>query len=329
MLKKILSKQTVLAYLAFLAANIIWGAAVPVIKLTLNYVPVMTFLFLRFLIVCIILLPFTLIELKKHPIDKRDFPNIVILGIFGQSSLFLAFAGLKYTGALETAIIGVISPILAVAAGHYFYNEKVNKYVKAGIVLATLGTLFIVLEPILSKNQINTDVKLRMFGNLLELLYNFAFLTYIVWSKISLGQISKNVKRTLHFIHIKQMVKEYPSTLLTAISFYVALATFIPFVLLEKLGYFGAYNFKYSSLSLIPILGILFMAVFSTIIAYMFFEWALEKVSISDSAILGYLGPVFTLPFSYLLLKETPTAVMIVGSLIIAFGVFIAEKKKV
>src|SRR3990170_2906716 len=60
---------------AFLGANLIWGAAGAVIKYTLEYIPPFTFLYLRFLIVCVIVLPITIYQLKKKPIRKADYLN--------------------------------------------------------------------------------------------------------------------------------------------------------------------------------------------------------------------------------------------------------------
>ena len=64
---------------AFLGANLIWGAASAVIKYTLEYIPPFTFLFLRFLIVCVIVLPITAYQLKKEPVHKNDYLNFFLL----------------------------------------------------------------------------------------------------------------------------------------------------------------------------------------------------------------------------------------------------------
>ncbi len=328
MRKNSLPKYLVYSFTALFIANVIWAAAVPVIKLTLDYVPLFTFLFLRFLLVCLVLLPYVIMELKKHPVNTRDIPNLILLGLFGQSGIAFVFAGLKYATALDTAILGVITPILAIAAGHYFYKEKVSIYIKLGVVFATIGTLFIVLEPILTQNHSTVDPLLRLWGNILVIIYDITFLMYILWSKVSNGQTSRLVKRTLNFIHLKPMTGTYPTTLLTAITFYVALATFIPLFILENLGFFGPVNFSVQNLTTVPIFGIIYMAIFSSIVAYMLFVWALKASSIGDTAFFTYLGPVLTLPFAYVLLKEVPTPLTLIGTGITALGVIIAEKKK-
>jgi len=315
-------------YLAIVATYIIWAAAGPVVKITMDYVPVFTFLLIRFLIVCIILLPFVYIELKKTHIHPKDMLKIIILGLFSQSAIALIFFGIKYTTVLEASIIGVLGPILTVYAGHYFFNEKISKQIKIGLFIASLGTLYVALKPILEIQQNTADASLRLLGNFLVILFTLSFVLYMIWSKLTMGESSRHVRQALKFLHMKPMKKHYSPTLLTALSFYIGLITFIPFVVLEKFGYLGAQPFSFSSLTVVPVLGILYMAIFSSIAAYMFFEWGLTKVDVKDTAIFKYLEPIFTIPFAYLLLGEIPTPYMIVGGIVIASGVVIAEYKR-
>ncbi len=315
-------------YSAIIIAYVIWAAAGPVIKLTGQTVPPYTFLFLRLLIVCVLIFPYTYRLLKTSSIVKQDYFKILLLGIFSQTSLILVFVGLEYTTAIDATIISMLGPILSVLAGHYFYHEKINNHVKLGMVVATLGTLFVAVEPILNNRSFSHDAELRVFGNLLIVAYSLSFLLHIIWSKITMGINSDNIKRTLKFIHVKPMKKRYSPMLIMSLSFYVGLLTFIPLAVLEMGGYFGPVSFSLSSLTLGPILGIVYMSVFSSIVAYYLFEWSLTKIEIKDTALFSYLQPVFTLPFAYILLKELPNQYMLFGIAVIALGVLIAEEKK-
>lgn len=317
-----------LAYGALFIATAIWGIAVPIIKLTLNYSSVMTFLFFRFLIVCVILLPFVMIELKKNPLHKNDVFNLLLLGITGESSLIIVFWGLKYTSAIDAAVIGATAPIMAIIAGHYFYKDKITKFAKIGVIIATLGTLFVVIEPVVFFQKISQGSLLRIFGNTLMILYNFVFTWYVIFSRKVLGHNSVQITRALGMLHIKPNVKRYSVFLLTSVTFYVGFVTFIPLAILERFGAFGPVQSISALVSPIPLFGVLYMAIFSSIFANILFVWGLDKSSVSDSAIFSYLGPVFTLPFSYILLKEVPATYTIVGILILALGVIIAEKHK-
>jgi len=328
MFRRNLPKNLVLAYVALTGATILWGAANPIIKLTLGYIPPITFLFLRFLIACIILLPYVLYETQKTKIDKRDYLNIFLFGLFSQTSLILIFVGLEYTTVVESSIIGILGSILTVAAGHYFYKDNVNKGVKVGLLIASLGTLFVIIEPLFTGNIHNTSLVERTFGNFLVFLYNITWVIFIVWSKFSMGEErSSLLKKALSFIQLKPMKKEYSSTFLTALSLYVGLATVTPLAFLENTGYIGNNPpFDIFSIKPIGIIGLLYMAICSSIIAYMLYQWSLKYVKVSDTAFFGYLAPILTLPFSYVILGELPTKSMVIGAIIIGIGVYISGK---
>jgi len=313
-------------YFFLLITTILWSAGGPVIKYTLSYIPPFTFLFLRFLIVCIILLPYTIYEVQKVKVDPRDYLNLFLLGVFSQSAIALIFVALKYTTVIDDATIGVLGSILSVAAGSYFYNEKISKNLKIGLVLSSIGTLIIVIEPLFTGLG-KTEITGRIFGNILLLLYNFFWVVFIVWSKMDMGEESKLLKKTLSFVHIKPMRKNYPPTLITAISMFVGLFTIAPLSVFEMTGIFGEIN-NFNIMEIDPkgIFGLFYMAIFSSIVAYALYQKAISMVRVSDLAFFHYLSPVFTIPFAYLLLKEIPTPLVIIGSVFIAIGIYIAEK---
>lgn len=326
---KKLPKNLLLAYAALGGATIIWAAAGPVIKLTLGYIPPLTFLFLRFFIACVILLPFIIFQLRKTKIDKRDFFNLFLFGVLEQTALALIFVGLEFTTVLESTIIGVLGSILAVSAGHYFYNDKVNSKVKIGLIIASIGAILVVIEPVIFGNVHDIKMVERLFGNFMILLYNITWVIYIIWSKFSLGnQKSPILKKTLSFIHLKPMKKTYPASLLTAFALFVGLITIMPLSLAENLGVFGQRfaDFDIFAIKPIGLLGLLYMAVLSSVVAYIIYQWALDYVQVSDTAFFGYLAPIFTLPVSYFLLGETLRWSMIFGAVVIALGVVIAER---
>ena len=63
--------RTQLAIIALIVANIIWGAAAPIFKWTLQEVQPFTFTFLRFFFSALVLLPFTIHRLKINAEDIK------------------------------------------------------------------------------------------------------------------------------------------------------------------------------------------------------------------------------------------------------------------
>lgn len=331
-------RQAILAYSALFLSTLIWALATVVIKITLNYIPLFTFLFYRFLIVGLVLLPFVIKELQKVKVPKSDLPTLVLLGILGQSGILLIFAGIKYTTTIDAAILGAIAPLFIIAGGHYFYKDKLTPKLKKGMVLALIGTLIVALEPIFAPISHNAEAIIntqtysttwRIIGNILVLIYNVSFAGYIILSKEVMGEKSPVLTGTLKEVSIKPLKGQYTPFLHTALSFYIALGTFLPFAVLEKVGYFGATPtaFSIAEITIVPLMGLLYMALISSIIAYTVFQWGLDRTSASDTGMFSYLGTVLTLPFSFVLLGELPTGITLLGTFLIAAGVVIAEKK--
>lgn len=316
------------ALLAMLGATAIWGFAPPIIKYTLNYLPPFSFLFFRFLIVCLLIFPFLYLELRRQNVSMRDFPALALAGLLGQASLILIFYGLKYTSSLEVAVIGIIAPLLTVVAGHYFFNDKINIYIKFGLIITSFGTLVLAIGPILDSTIPNTSRNARIAGNILIVIYNLFWTAHVLWSKRIRGENSYRVNEVAKFLGISVPRKKYSSQLITGLSFYVGLVALLPFYLLESTGRIGSGGFSIFTMPAAGWLGLLYMAIFSSIIAYGLFEWSLKFLKITDTVIFSYISPIFTLPVAFLLLGEVPTKDILLGSAIIILGIFVAEHKK-
>lgn len=314
------------ALIALLITNLIWGAASPIIKFTLQYIPPFTFLFLRFLIVGWICLPIVFHTLAHEKVSPKDYINLFILGLFSQAAIVFVFLGIDYSTALDSTIIGISASVFTVYAGHYFYKEKIHHFLKLGLILASLGTLVVIVEPIMNGDGSGIDVKRRVIGNIHLMLYNLTWVLYLIWSKYSMGERSKLLKKSLSFIHLKPMTKNYSPILITITSFYVGLIVLLPFAFLEQFGHFGVVNTSIISIPWQGVAGLLYMAIFSSIVAYSLNQWALEHARVADVALYAYLGPIFAFPVAYFLLKEVPNSYMILGGILILLGVVIAEK---
>ena len=74
-------------------------------------------------------------------------------------------------------------------------------------------------------------------------------------------------------------------------------------------------------------IGIIFLALFSTVIAYVWFADGIIKIGASMSALYVYLVPPFGILGGYLLLQEKLGVSLIVAFLLITGGVIIAQRK--
>lgn len=328
------------------AASLIWGAAGPVIKYTLIYVPPFTFLFLRFLCASLIVLPFLILEERKDPISKRDWINLIILSMLGGTfSIGLIFVGFKYTTALEGSLIGAAYPLVALVASAKLLKERITPNEKRGAIIAMLGTLLVIFEPLFNGMGDKFEFKglPQLFGNLLIGVSLLTATAHAIWSKKILDHIPSKLSNLLHFFHLNSQTRTYSPFFLMGMMSLVSLISFAPLSFMEIAYIKGirtptvdivqrevgnVYKIPQVSSELIrPIAGVLYMAIFSTVVAYFLYEWALKEIPVAETSLYAFLQTVFTIPFAYILLGEKITVWFVVGALIIGYGVYLSEKQ--
>lgn len=292
------------AYLLLLIATLIWGIAGPVIKFTLGGISPLLFLVYRFGISSLIAVIFFSKLTFRFPRDKKTLIYLFISTTFQTTiGLSLLFFGLKNTTVLDMTLITLMAPLLAAESGVRFLHERITTREKIGMGVALLGTLFTVIEPL----AVGGGDGIRTSGNALILLYLVSTVVPAILTKKLLRAGVKAVT-------------------LTNLEFLTGFITLLPFALLTY-GYSETTN-TLSGLDLKYHLGILFMALFSGSLAYTLFNKAQKTIEVGEAAVFSYLYPLFAAPLAVLWLKEKVTSRFIIGAMIIAIGVVIAEYKK-
>jgi drug/metabolite transporter (DMT)-like permease len=299
-----MSRNRFLAYLALLATAAIWGVAGPVIKFTLGGISALPFLTYRFAlsaVLALLMIPFGGLKLPK---DRKTLVLAVLYGFLVSTvSLGLLFLGLEKTTVLDMSLMAVIGPLLILAAGELLFHERVTKRERLGIGVALAGTVLTVLEPFIRNGADGAQLQ----GNLLILLYL--------------------VVNTVSVVLVKDLMRAGVSALaLTNLSFIVGFLTILPLAILggdstHLISTIGDLKLSYH-------LGVLFMALVSGSLAYTLWTRAQKTIEIGEAAIFSYLYPVFSAPLAVFWLKERITLPFIVGAVVVAVGVFIAESKK-
>lgn len=292
------------AYLLIVAA--IWGIAGPVIKFTLPSLPPFIFLTYRFFISTILFLPIILFKKAKAPSNIKDFVILTLIALLGSSiNLGFLFYGYNYTTALDASLLSATAPIFVVAASMLFLKERVTKREKIGLMIAFLGTLAIIFQP-LAENKIL--FRENIFGNILVVISNFAWIIYIVLSKFGLK-------------------RKYDPLYMTGYTFFIGLITLFPLAIFQAGSFSGLVSLVINS-PLQTHLGVLYMALLSGSLAYFLYQKAQKTIEASEATLFLYLSPLFAAPLAVLWLGEKITVFYLLGAAIVAAGVIIAESKK-
>ena len=292
------------AYLAILAATIIWRVAGPVIKYTLGGIDALSFLTYRFgLSSLVAIASFALfgLHLSHQP---RTLFKLFLYGLFTSTiSLGFLFFGLEKTTVLDETVITLVNPLLIATAGAYIFKEHVTLREKVGMGIALLGTAFTVIEPIIQNGADGS----RLSGNILIVLYLVATIVSSILAKELLRE-------------------EVRPLTMTNVSFIIGFVSLLPFAL-AKYG-LGGLTSTVQNLSLPYQLGVLYMALLSGSLAYTLSNAGQKTIEIGEAAVFSYLYPLFAAPLAVIWLGEKVTPTFIFGGAIIAIGVMIAEYKK-
>lgn len=282
-----------LAILAIIFSSIIWGATPAIMKYTLLTVPVFSLGFIRFFAAALILLPFVF-----RKVSLKDINPIILVAAFFGITFHIAFffLGLKLTTALNAGIISAFYPILTLIAAHFFLSEKIKSNILIGAALGIAG-----LGVIIGKDILTSGFSLSPLGDLLIIISALVGVMYAILSK--------------------KILKKHSPVLSSFYLFSIGGIGFLPFALWEL----QTRPMWFTNIEASVLFGILFGILFSSLIAHLFWQWGLSKMDVTKVGFFHYLEPVVATITAVLILSEQITLAFIVGSLLILFGLLIAE----
>ncbi len=288
------------AYLALLGTALVWGAALPIVKPALNYISPTQFLYFRYLIAAPLLLPFLLKFFFKFKPSLHTVLNIFFVESYSFFGLILLYRGLQLATALEASLIGATGPIFIVLGGILLLHEKEEKFEWTGLIISFIGTLILVLEPLLTGKNHSTSFSFT--GNLMIIGYNLLNVFSVIYQK--------------------KLYKHIPKIYVSSLSYPIGLCIF--FLILTLTG-------SSTSVSLLTIPSVIlasgYMAIFGSIIGFTLFIYGQNLIEASEASLFTYLQGIIAIPFAYLMLKESVTWPQIIAVLIVSLGVYLAEQR--
>lgn len=285
--------------LALIITNVIWGAASPIFKWSLQNIPPFTLAFIRFFFASLLLFPFA--ALRWQRLSWRDFLEIILIGILSVTiNISFFFLGLQKTESINAPIIGSSAPVFLYFLSILFLKEKTKKRVLLGMLLSLLGVLVIIFYPILldGKRLVVGEVQ----GNLYFLIATFSLMVFA-------PLISKN------------LLKRVSPIVVCAVSFLFGSMLFLPFAVKEL------EVWSFDQLNNQGLVGIVFGVFFSSFIAYFLYYYGISKIKVQEIGIFNYIDPVAAVVIAAPLLGEYPGPYFFLGSIMVFVGIFIAERR--
>lgn len=290
-----MQKKKIIGHIFTLVTVTVWSVAFVSNKALLAYISPIENMILRFFIAYILLL--IIYPKYQLPSSFVDEINFFILGFLGIFIYFLLenFA-LKFTQAANVGLYMGAIPLFTALFAHLFTkDEKLNRNVVIGFLVAIVGIILILLD--------GTSFQLRLKGDLLALSAAVVFALYSVALKLA--------PKGYHYIVITR--KSF---------FYGLLLMVIYFLISDK-------SFHYHSLTIATVwLNILFLGLISSGLAFILWQQGIERIGSINASNYIYLVPLITAITGIIALDEKLTLQMILGSTTILIRLYIAQKRR-
>ncbi|MFI5220542.1 MAG: DMT family transporter [Bacteroidia bacterium] len=282
------------AHLSVLTANLIYGANYSIAKKIMpEYIGPFGFIMVRVFFTMIL---FFIVGLFiKEKIEKKDLKNIILCGLFGIAinQLFF-FWGLSKTTPINSALMMTTNPILVLIIARFVLKEIISIQKIAGIITGITGaSLLIVFGKTVSLSSET------VLGDLMVLTNSLSFAVFLILVK-------------------PLMMKYHVVTLMKWVFFF---GTFMVF----PFGFEESIHARWQDLSFELWLGVIYVVVAVTFIAYFLNIIALRNLSSSVVSFYIYLQPLFATVFSLLLNEGKPNFLQFVAAILIFIGVYLVS----
>ena len=249
--------------------------------------------FLRFLIGGLLLLPFSIADLKKrqYRLTLADLGYLLFLGITCVClSMALLQISIKGINANLAAVIICTSPLFTMIFAHFVANDPFTRR-KAVVLLLMLVGLLIVADPVKILSGAVSPLHL-----LYAVLSSLTFGLYTAYGKRRIAKIGGMTQNALSFLFG------------CAVLFVFMLCTGIPVT-------------EGIRPDTLPIL--LYLGIFVTGLGYYFYLKAIELAGPSMASIAFFLKPIIAPVLAYLVLGEPVTINLVIGIAFILAGSYI------
>lgn len=274
-----------------------WGASFVATKVALRYLPPVTVVWLRFAM-GLALLGLTVAARRQFVLPRRaDLPYFALLGLIGITfHQWLQSNGLVTARATTSAWIVATTPIFIALLGWLVLKEKLTGFQALGIFFAVFGVLLVVTRG---------DVRALAGGQGItpgDFLVMISAPNWAVFSILS-----------------RRGLQQHPAA---RMMFYVMAFGWVGTSLLFL------FNPHFDAILRLPLdgwLSVLFLGIFCSGLAYIFWYDALKSIPASQVGVFLYIEPLVTVIVAWAVLGERLTWVSLLGGFIILAGIWMVN----
>ena len=288
------------AYIMLILANLFWAGNFTVGKFAyLENVPPYSLAFFRWILVWVILIPFTFKEIYK--IKKEVKENLSLFFILGFTSVgvFSAFTynALNHTQVINASLFNTAIPVSIILVCFLLKIEKTNIFQISGLMVSVIGILVII-------TRLDLNVLITLNFNKGDIYMLIAIISWGVYSAFL-----KKRKINISLLSLIQVVCTFGLVFL--------FPAFLFELFQEKIVEVSR-NFFYI---------LLYIAIFPSIGSYYCWAGAVSIIGANRAGIFLSLIPLFSTIFAMIFFNEKFLFFHFIGSVLIILGLFLSNKK--
>ena len=281
-------------------ATLFWAGNFIVGKFAfLTNIPPLSLVFYRWLLVWIILLPFTYKEIIKHKNTILDnLPLLFFLG-FTSVGLFNSFTYLSliHTQVINATLFNTAIPAVIILLCFLFNVEKTNKFQILGLVISVLGILSII-------TKLDIEILLSLNFNKGDIIMIGGVITWGIYSTLL-----KKKKFTLPLLTLVHVICTF------------GLISVLPQFLYEF------YQGKLIKIDIDLFYILIFLALFPSIGSYYCWAGAVSIIGANRAGIFLSLIPLFSTIMAIIFFNEQFNFYHFLGATLIVLGLFLSNKE--
>ncbi len=274
---------------------VVWSANFIFAKLATRELPLALVLGLRYALAGLLMWPVYLVaargsEAPAAPWRWRDLPVLTICGLAGLvGNQVLFIAGLSLTSVTHAAIITAISPVLVLLGAAALGRERITAAKLRGVLLAMSGVVVLQCGKEASGGA-------TLGGDALVLVSGAVFAAFSIFGK--------------------DVATRYGSLKLNTFAYLAAGALALPLL------YWASRRYQPWSASAAAWSGIIYMALFTSIVGYLIYAYTLRHFPSSYVAGVTYLQPVLAGLLAIIVLGERPTFWLAISTALVLTGLY-------
>lgn len=287
---------------------VVWAVNFIAAKIGLLYLPPLAMASFRVVMAGVVMIPVYFYclrlkafaeaaDLRRRGFTRGDFWTFLYLGFFGVAVNQMCFTiGLHFTSVGHAAVIVGLGPLYILILAVLFSLERATGHKVVGMLIALAGVAVLASENAISPKSASIE------GDAITMAGSIGFAMYAV-----LG---------------KRVAEKYDTLTITAFGHFAGALIVLPVALFECKNLYGAGNWPVSWQAWVAIL---YMAVFSSALAYVFYFWLLRYLEASQLSAFTYLLPVLATILGILWLGEKGSWNQVLGGAMALGGVYWIE----